>query len=90
MAPESSFDEDARLESDLDAQLRALPRREIDPRVDARVLRSARAILVEGPRRGPLHFLEVIWGRVVAPVLVTATVASYLLWAVQAAGALYR
>jgi hypothetical protein len=90
MPPETESHEETRPESDLDVQLRALPRREIDPRVDARVLRSARAVLVEGPRRGPLHVLQVIWARAIAPALVTATVASYLLWAVQAAGALYR
>jgi hypothetical protein len=77
---------------DLDAQLRALPAREIDPRADARVLRSARAVLAQAssPRTDAFHFLRMIWARAVAPALVTATVASYLVWAVQSAGALYR
>jgi hypothetical protein len=78
---------------DLDAQLRALPPREIDPRVDARVLRSARAVLASPEatgQTGVLRLLQLVWSRALAPALVTATVASYLVWAVQSAGALYR
>jgi hypothetical protein len=79
----------------LDAQLRALPMREVDPQVDARVLRSARAVLaqsrVQTPAYAtPLRLLQTLWARALAPALVTATVASYLVWAVQSAGALYR
>jgi hypothetical protein len=31
-----------------------------------------------------------LWSRLLAPTLVSATVASYLVWAVSAAGALYH
>jgi hypothetical protein len=88
---------------DLDAQLRALPRREVDPQVDARVLRKARAVLAEHPRAaqrqperdrepstGVWRALEVFWARALAPALVTGTVAGYLVWAVTATNALYR
>jgi hypothetical protein len=74
----------------LDAQLRALPARPIDPRVDDRALRKARAVLLQEPRHGVLHALQTFWERAVAPVLVTGTVAGYLVWAVQSAGSLYR
>jgi hypothetical protein len=75
---------------ELDARLRALPMRQVDPRVDDRVLRNARAVLAQEPDRGPFHVFRVLWNRAIAPALVTATVASYLVWAVQSAGALYR
>ena len=74
----------------LDALLRALPVREIDPRIDARVLRTARAVLTPRRQTGAMHVLQRFWERAVAPVLVTGTVASYLVWAVQSASALYR
>ena len=74
----------------LDAQLRALPARPLDPAVDARALRKARAVLLREPRRGVLHTLQTFWERAVAPVLVTGTVASYLVWAVTSAESLYR
>jgi hypothetical protein len=73
----------------LDALLRALPQRALDPRVDARVLRRAQAVL-PAPREGVLSALQRFWERAVAPVLVTGTVATYLVWAVQATSALYR
>jgi hypothetical protein len=76
--------------SDLDAQLRALPLRTLDPELDARVLRSARAVLLEPPRGGVGRWLTLMWERALAPALVAGTVASYLVWAVQSAGALYR
>jgi hypothetical protein len=74
----------------LDALLSGLRPRELDPRVDARVLRTARAVLVEQPQRGAVHFLQRLWERAVAPILVTGTVATYLVWAVQSTSALYR
>jgi len=91
MAPDRHDDVDAQ-DPELRAlgALRALPLREIDPRVDARVLRAARAVLAEEPRRGVVHLVQLLWARAVAPALVTATVASYLVWAAQSAGALYR
>jgi hypothetical protein len=74
----------------LDDQLRALPARPLDPAVDARALRKARAVLEREPRRGLLHTLRMFWERAVAPVLVTGTALSYLVWAVTAADSLYR
>ena len=74
----------------LDALLRALPSREIDPSVDARVLRRARAVLVDPQESGVMHVLQRLWERAIAPVLVTGTVATYLVWAVQSTSALYR
>jgi hypothetical protein len=76
---------------DLDAELRALPIVPIDGRVEARVLRTARAVLApsEAPR-GFVAWAELLWQRALAPVLVTGTVATYLVWAVNSAGSLYR
>jgi hypothetical protein len=86
-AEEHDDSRDARL----DALLRGLTPREIDPGVDARVLRRARAVLVDGQESGGvMQVLQRLWERAVAPVLVTGTVASYLVWAVLSASALYR
>ena len=71
-------------------QLRQLPTRELDGAVSQRVLRRARVVLMEDRPRGAMHALQVLWARVVAPALVTGTVATYLVWAVGAAAALYR
>jgi hypothetical protein len=77
-------------EARLDDLLRALPPRELDPRVDARVLRRAQAVLAEEPRGGLAHGLLWLWQRAIAPALLTGTVASYLVWAVASTNALYR
>jgi hypothetical protein len=74
----------------LEAELRALPLHRLDPELDARVLRAARAVLLAPPALGSWQRLQAFWERAVAPVLVAGTVAGYLVWAVQAAGALYR
>jgi hypothetical protein len=74
----------------LDALLKALPERTLDPQAEARTLRKARAVLADEPRVGLFHTLQQIWERAVAPVLVTSTVATYLVWAVHSASALYR
>jgi hypothetical protein len=74
----------------IDALLSGLAPRELDPRVDARVLRTARAVLARQPQSGIMYVLQRFWERAVAPVLVTGTVAAYLVWAVQSASALYR
>jgi hypothetical protein len=74
----------------LDALLRALPQRQIAPLADARVLRTARAVLAEDRRGGVVQGLVRMWERAVAPLLVTSTVATYLVWAVHAASSLYR
>jgi hypothetical protein len=75
---------------DLDALLRGLPPRALDARVEARVLRTARAAFVEQTRGAAPTWMQIVWERVVAPALVTGTVATYLAWAVQSAGSLYR
>jgi hypothetical protein len=79
----------------LDQQLRGLPVRLPGLDLDARVLRQARGVLT--PARvektvgqGLLGLLQTAWERAVAPALVVGTVASYLLWALQAAGSLYQ
>jgi len=77
-------------EDPIDAQLRALPDLPLDPRVEQQTLRRARAILLEEPPRGVGSVLQTFWQRALAPALVMGTVASYLAWAVQSAGALYR
>lgn len=82
--------EDDSTDARLDALLRALPQRELDPRADARVLRTARAVLTEEPAAGMLQALERLWERALAPALLSGTVATYLVWAVHTAGALYR
>ncbi len=78
------------LETDLDRALRALPAVQVHPDVEARTLRAAHAVLAAPPASGLVGWLRVLWGRGLAPALVVGTVASYLLWAVQAAGGLYR
>ena len=72
----------------LTAALRGLPVRDAPPRQARAILARAQDVLAAHQARPSL--LELIWGRIVAPTLVTATVASYLVWAVTAAGALYR
>jgi hypothetical protein len=74
----------------LDAMLRALPEVTLDRRVEVQTLRRARAVLVAEADSGVVRTLRGFWERAVAPVLVMGTVASYLAWAVQSAGALYR
>jgi hypothetical protein len=83
-------DQDSARDARLDALLRALPAREIDPGVDARVLRRARAVLLDERESGVMSVLQRLWERAVAPVLVAGTVATYLVWAVQSTSALYR
>jgi hypothetical protein len=74
----------------LDAMLRGLPGVTLDRRVEVQTLRRARAVLLEKEESGLLVGLRGFWERAVAPVLVMGTVASYLAWAVQAAGSLYQ
>jgi hypothetical protein len=71
-------------------QLRELPIRELDGATSQRVLRRARVVLMEDRPRGATHALRVFWARALAPALVTGTVATYLVWAVGTAAALYR
>jgi hypothetical protein len=71
-------------------QLRHLPVRELDGATSQRVLRRARVVFVEDRPGGVTHALSVLWARALAPALVTGTVATYLIWAVGAAAALYR
>jgi len=72
-------------------RLRALPEVPLDGQMRARVLRQARAVLVERQHRAPWRAsLESFWSHAVAPSLVTLTVAAYLVWAIGAASGLYR
>ncbi len=73
------------------SSLRALPTPPLAEAVSDRVLARARSLLPEAKQEGGvLQALGALWARVLAPALVTATVATYLFWAVHAASALYR
>ncbi len=76
-------------DDDLDALLGALPVRSLDPRVSAQSLRAARAVLAT-PESGLYAMARAFWERALAPALVVGTVASYLVWAMHSAGALYQ
>jgi hypothetical protein len=72
--------------------LRELPVLDVSPAKSRAILAAAQASLGRGSAAGagaPNRF-EALWSRLVAPALVGVTVASYLIWAVTAAGALYR
>jgi len=69
--------------------LRDLPAYDVAPPRARAVLAEAQAVLARHTASEPSWF-ETAWERVLAPTLVTATVASYLVWAMTAAGALYR
>ena len=81
-------------------RLRSLPEVPLEGQVGARVLRQARAVLVDAAasqamqgrqQRAPWRAtLETVWSHAVAPSIVTLTVAAYLFWAVRAASGLYR
>jgi hypothetical protein len=75
----------------LDHALKALPTRPLDPHVDAAALRAARGVFLarEGEPVGLWATCVLVWERALAPLLVTATVGSYLVWAVQSAQSLY-
>jgi len=77
---------------DLDPALKALPARPLDPRVDAAALRAARGVFLarQGEPAGLWAMCILFWERALAPLLVTATVGSYLVWAVQSATSLYQ
>jgi hypothetical protein len=73
--------------------LRKLPARELGEHEAGIVLRRAQRELAEPegrPAPAWLARLDIVWSRFIAPLVVTATVASYLVWAVSAAQALYR
>jgi hypothetical protein len=82
--------DEPRQEDPLDALLRSLPEVTLDRRVEVQTLRRARAVLELPTDRGFVSGMRGLWERAVAPVLVMGTVASYLVWAVDAAGSLYR
>jgi hypothetical protein len=82
--------EEPRQEDPLDLLLRSLPEVTLDPRTRVQTLRRARAVLELPSSGGFASGIRGFWERAVAPVLVMGTVASYLVWAVQAAGSLYR
>jgi hypothetical protein len=69
--------------------LRGLTVHDVNPHRSRAILADARGAMVQRAERGP-SWLDAIWTRFMAPTLVTATVASYLVWALTAAGALYR
>jgi hypothetical protein len=69
--------------------LRELPKFDVEAARASAILARAQAALSARSTPAPSWIAD-MWSRVVAPTLVTATVASYLLWAVSAAGALYR
>lgn len=77
-------------DDDLDAQLRGLPGVPLDRRLEVQTLRRARAVLASAPLPPFVAVLQRAWDRAIAPALVMGTVASYLAWAVQSAGSLYR
>jgi len=68
--------------------LRELPVLDLAPGKARAILARAEALLAKPEARTP--WLDVVWARFVGPTLVTAMVASYLVWAVTAASALYR
>jgi hypothetical protein len=69
--------------------LRDLPVHDVTPARSRAILAQAQTVLARHTASKP-SWIETVWERFVAPTLVTATVASYLVWAVTAAGALYR
>jgi hypothetical protein len=69
--------------------LRELPVLDVDPARSRDILARAQATLLRRAEPRPSAF-DALWARFVAPTLVTATVASYLVWAVSASSALYR
>jgi hypothetical protein len=69
--------------------LRELPVHDVDAGKSRSILAVAQATLARHDEKQPSLF-DILWARFVAPTLVTATVASYLVWAMTAAGALYR
>jgi hypothetical protein len=73
---------------DLMRALRELPTLDVSPDRARSILARAEAALPKETKTVTLA--ELLWERFLAPTLVGATVASYLVWAVTAAGALYR
>jgi hypothetical protein len=73
----------------LTVALRDLPVQDVSPVRSRAILAEAQSILASHGMSEP-SWIDVLWSRFVAPTLVTATVASYLVWAMTAAGALYR
>jgi hypothetical protein len=69
--------------------LRELPAYDVTPPRSRAILAEAQALLATHTASRP-SWIETAWERFVAPTLVTATVASYLVWAMTAAGALYH
>jgi hypothetical protein len=80
----------------LQAQLEALPVRDVRPDVGARALRRAQAHLAmerargASPWMGSALFFVTLWSRVGMPIALASVVGVYLTWAFRFAGALYR
>jgi hypothetical protein len=75
---------------EIDDRLARLPRPEIDDLSAERVRRLARQELARQKALGRLAPAAALWARVVTPALLVGACSAYLVWAVSAAGALYR
>ncbi|HEY3359445.1 MAG TPA: hypothetical protein VGQ83_39710 [Polyangia bacterium] len=80
-------------DEDLDRELGALPRGDLDPLRAERLRRAAQRVLAEERRLAgrPARRAAVrLWGRVLEPALVAGATGVYLVWAVQKVLSLYQ